>query len=87
MDLAAFKSIWLVDFEYQSVAGERPVPHCMVAREFRSGQLLRLWADELQQLDAAPYPVDASALFVAYYSPAEFGCHLALGRRVCLFAA
>ena len=26
-----------------------------------------------------PYPIDTSALFVAYYAFAELGCHLALG--------
>lgn len=74
-----FVEIWLVDFEYQSDTGERPVPVCMVAREVRSGRLIRLFQDELRQRTTAPYPVDASVLFVAYYAPAELGCHLALG--------
>ena len=38
-----FNSIWLVDFEFKSDAGERPVPVCMVAREVRSGRLIRLF--------------------------------------------
>ena len=73
-----FNSIWLVDFEFKSDAGERPVPVCMVAREVRSGRLIRLFQDELRQWTTAPYPVAANALFVAYYAPAELGCHLAL---------
>ena len=74
-----FNSIWLVDFEFNSDAGERPVPVCMVAREVRSGRLIRLFQDELRQRTTAPYSVDAGVLFVAYYVPAELGCHLALG--------
>ena len=40
----------------------------MVARELRSGRLLRLWRDELQALRRPPFDVGADALFVAYYA-------------------
>ena len=40
---------------------------------------MRVWEDDLLRRDAPPYPTDASTLFVAYYSSAEVGCHLALG--------
>lgn len=74
-----FKEIWLVDFEYQAPDGENPKPHCMVARELRSGRTLRCWGDELRRLKQAPFNVGSDALFVAYYLSAEMLCFLALG--------
>ena len=52
-------------------------PLCLVAHEMRSGRTIRLWQDEFGPFP--PYRLDASALFVAYLSSAEFGCHIALG--------
>lgn len=74
--------VWLVDFEFHPLNGREgnpPVPVCMVARELHSGRTLRLWQDELVILKQAPFPVDDSALFVAYYVSAEMGCFLVLG--------
>lgn len=74
--------VWLVDFEFHPAHGREgnpPVPVCMVARELASGRTLRLWQDELARLPAAPFPTDESALFVAYYAPAEMSCFIALG--------
>ena len=45
--LDTFKEVWLVDFEFNAPAGERPSPICMVAREWRTGRTLRLGQDEL----------------------------------------
>ena len=42
-----FREVWALDFEFTAKPGALPVPVCMVARELRSGQLLRLWQDEL----------------------------------------
>jgi hypothetical protein len=75
--LESFREVWLVDFEFTAPAGSRPRPLCLVAREFRSGRLLRLWVEEGVCLP--PYPTGADTLFVAYYASAELGCHLALG--------
>jgi DNA polymerase-1 len=72
-----FREVWAVDFEFIAEAGERPVAVCLVARELRTGRLLRLWQQEFG--DRPPYPIDDSALFVAYYASAELGCHRALG--------
>jgi DNA polymerase-1 len=77
LDALPYREIWAVDFEFQAADGERPVPVCLVARELRSGRLLRLWHDELGR--EPPFPVDAGSLFVAYYASAELGCFLALG--------
>ena len=74
--LENFQQIWLVDFEFMQVDGETPIPVCMVAREFRSGQLVRLWQNELSE---PPYSLGPESLHVAYYSSAEWNCHLALG--------
>jgi len=83
MDTSRFPGgVWLVDFEFHSRNGREgnpPEPVCMVARELHTGRTLRLWRDELVSLPRPPFPVDDSALFVAYYASAEFGCFLALG--------
>ncbi len=78
LDRLPFRQAWSVDFEYVARPGERPVLVCMVARELRSGELIRLWQDELRRPEP-PFPVDESALFVAYYAPAELGCFKVLG--------
>ena len=74
-----FREVWAVDFEFSAPDGERPTPHCVVARELGSGRLVRLFGDELTGRDTPPYPIDAGCLFVAYYASAEVGCHLAMG--------
>jgi DNA polymerase family A len=73
------REIWAVDFEFRAPEGERADPICMVARELRTGRLIRLWQDELQRQPWPPFPTDANCLFVAYYASAELGCFLALG--------
>jgi DNA polymerase I len=79
MDGFPFTEVWLVDFEFRAPDGERPDPHTLVAREWRSGKLVRLCGKQLRQLSKPPYRTDKDALFVAYYASAELGCHLALG--------
>jgi DNA polymerase I len=74
-----FKEIWAYDFEYQATPGEPPTPHCMVARELRTGRTVRLWADELRRLKHAPFSIGPDSLSVAYYISAEFSCFHALG--------
>ena len=73
-----FRQVWAVDFEFIARPGERPDPVCLVARELRSGEMVRLWQDE-QRRPAPPFPVDKTALFVAYFASAELGCFKALG--------
>ena len=84
-DALPFREIWIIDFEYYpgrglangGAAGDAVTPLCLVARELRSGRLLRLWQDELGRFP--PYRLDADALIVGYMISAEFGCHIALG--------
>ncbi len=48
--------------------GERPVPLCMVAKEWRTGRTLRLWREESLAQRVPPYSLGPEALFVAYYA-------------------
>lgn len=80
--LATFREVWLADFEFSAPSGERPTPHCLVAREFQTGRTIKLGADELRTMSAAPFACDASTLFAAYYASAEFGCFLSLGWKL-----
>jgi DNA polymerase I len=77
--VTGFTTCWNVDFEFQQLPGKCPSPICMVAHELFSGQKIELFGDELTSRTQPPYPVDASALFVAYSATAELSCHLALG--------
>ncbi len=76
---ALFREIWFVDFEFRADPGDHPWPVCMVAQEVKTGRVMRLWRNELLALKRAPFEVGTDALFVAYYSSAEFGCFLELG--------
>ena len=74
-----FRELWCCDFEYRSDPGERPFVVCMVARELKSGRLIRMWRDELLELRKAPFDVGRDCAFVCYFAPAEVGCFLELG--------
>jgi DNA polymerase-1 len=76
--LLPFREIWFLDFEFQG-APEKSWVVCMVAREFRSGRIIRMWRDELVNLRRAPFDVGPDTVVVAYYASAEIGCFLALG--------
>jgi hypothetical protein len=71
-----FRRVWAVDFEFTAPPGERPDPICLVAKELRTGQLIRLWRDDFGA--RPPYDTGVDALVIAYYASAELGCHLAL---------
>lgn len=74
-----FKEVWAGDFEFNGQTGERPSPVCFVARELFSNRMVRLWQDQLRQMNEPPFPTDPDTLFVAYDASAEMGCFLALG--------
>jgi hypothetical protein len=67
--LDSFREVWLVDFEYHAPDGCRPTPLCVVAREFRTGRLVRRWLGDGAPA-AAPYATGPDVLFVAYYASA-----------------
>jgi len=77
VDRLPFRELWAADFEFEAPPGEAPRPVCLVARELRSGRLLRLWQDELPT--RPPFPVGPDSLFIAYVAQAELGCFLELG--------
>jgi hypothetical protein len=76
--LDGFNAIWAADFEFYQPPGDRPRPICLVARELRSGRLVRRWLWE-ESLHSLPGLVSHDTLFISYYASAELGCHLALG--------
>ena len=76
------KGIYLVDFEFHPAGGREgnpPVPVCMVAHEWQSGETKRYWRTELEQMTTSPFPSCEQALCVAYYASAEMDCFQALG--------
>src|SRR5262245_11783875 len=76
--LTSFHEVWAVDFEFNAPPGERPSPLCVVARELRTGELVRLWLADGSP-SSPPYDTGPDTILIAYYSSAEWGCHLALG--------
>jgi hypothetical protein len=70
--------VWAVDFEFAAPPGHRPTPLCVVARELRTGRLVRRWLADTEP-GTPPYGTGPDTLLVAYYASAEWGCHLALG--------
>ena len=50
-----------------------------MAREAFTGREIRLWRDDLRQLDRAPWDTGPRSVTVAYFASAEFGCFRALG--------
>lgn len=74
--------LYAVDFEFRSEggrAGNPPAPVCMVVKRLDTGTTTRLWQDDLEALDEAPFPTGPDALWVAYFSCAEWSCFLSLG--------
>jgi hypothetical protein len=68
-----------MDFEFIANPGERPSPVCLVSHEIISGETNRIWLEGKDPLSInSPYSTGEKDLFVAYYSSAEWGCHLAL---------
>ena len=76
--LERFKEIWLLDTEFSAPPGHLPRVVCVVARELRSGQLIRLWEHELASR-WPPYSIGPDSLLVAYFASAEWQAHLSLG--------
>jgi len=78
--LPHLRNIFVVDFEFTAPPGERPLPVCVVFHELNSGGTQKIWLEgkDLASINP-PYPMGENDLFIAYYSSAEWGCHLALG--------
>jgi DNA polymerase I len=73
-----FCHAWVIDSEFKQPWGERPTPHCIVARCIITGETLRLWVgDSLSP--RCPFALNRSELFIAYAADAEVGVFLRLG--------
>ena len=86
--LRRFRSIWAVDFEFQTdpITG-RVWPVCMVAIEFYSGKELLLWRDQLLSLRDAPFDTGDDSLLLCFQAVAELSNFLELSwklpRHIC----
>jgi hypothetical protein len=72
-----YRRLWAVDFEFTASPGERSAPLCLVARELRTGALVRHWLTDGAPA-APPFDTGPDSLFIAYYASAELGCFLVL---------
>ena len=79
MKLDHFREIWLVDFEFCALPGERPEPLCMVATEYHSGRTIRWWLAGGAPYHRPPFVGRDDVLVVFYFASADLGCFLALG--------
>ena len=77
--LERFRELWLTDFEFRAPEGSLPEPVCMVAKEARTGRIIRSWEDELARMQSAPFDTGKKSALIAFYSSAEIGCFLSLG--------
>ncbi len=73
-----YRQVWVVDFEFVALPGERPAPVCVAAKELKSGQVARIWLGDGSR-PFPLYPTGPDVLIVGFYTSAEMGCHLALG--------
>ena len=77
--LARFRTIWDVDFEFQTDVYLHPRLTCMFARERRSGREIFLWRKELLELRQAPFETGPDDLMIAYSAHSELSCFRMLG--------
>ncbi|MCS3924107.1 DNA polymerase [Methanosalsum natronophilum] len=71
-----FNETWVVDFEFLAPKGERQEPICVVAQCVETGKTVKQWLEDKPK--NPPFPVNENTLLVAYYSSAEWRCHLNL---------
>jgi DNA polymerase I len=76
-----FLNVWTVDFEFRAEPGEHPFVVCLVARNFNTGQEIRLLRDQLLARVSAPFDTDPHSVLVTWYGSAEIGCFFELGWR------
>lgn len=76
LDLSDFEHIYIVDFEFISRPSERQEPVCVVSHELLSSKTRKVWLYDCQA--EQPYTTGDKDLFIAYFSSAEWNCHLSL---------
>ena len=79
INLDQYKTIWVCDTEFIARPGEHPEPVCLVAIEYRTGETIRIWADEMATMKTPPFPTGEDSLFEVYYGTAELGVFKANG--------
>ena len=82
-----YNEIFICDFEFCGHDANLKTPVCLVVYELRSGRTYRYWQDQLFTMQKAPFDTGPNALWVAYYSSAEWGVFRTLGwpipERIC----
>jgi hypothetical protein len=71
-----YRHVWALDFEFVAHSGHKPIPVCMAAKCLITGQVIRLWGDEMS---TCPFQMGTGDLFVAFYGSAESSCIDVLG--------
>lgn len=74
-----FREVWLIDTEFALGPGNRPIPHTLVAIEWRTGRRLRFGQSALSQSSAPPFLLGPEACFIAYSAAAEWSVFHTLG--------
>lgn len=72
----------IVDFEYHPIDGREGNPIeviCGVFKNTTTGEVVRLWHDDLCRLTAPPFLETPNTILVAYYASAELNCFKVLG--------
>lgn len=73
--LDSYRSVWVIDTEFQQPDGEPNIPVCLCAEELHSGRRLEFFFDRLHE---NPFEYESS-LFVCYNAAAEWKTFIALG--------
>ena len=77
--LRHYREIRLADFEFRQPEGDKPEPHCLVVIDYKTGDTIRLWRDELLTMSSPPFSTGDDTLFVAFFASAELNCFRSLG--------
>jgi DNA polymerase-1 len=72
-----FKAVWSIDFEFKTVNEFIVEVHCCVLKDFLTGRVVRLFAEELKTPPS--FLQDEDIVFITFYGIAEFRCFLKLG--------
>ena len=74
-----FRKIYAIDFEYFGSDGEIPNVVCMVVQDLRSGEVIRHWQGDLQNMKTPPFETGEDIALACYFAPAEVQSMLAMG--------
>ena len=80
--ILGFSSIWVIVVAVRMLAGERPEPIALAAREIHGNSIIEIGAPRLLDVKRPPYPTGPQALVVTINGQEIAGLHLALGWRM-----